>query len=153
MNDLLFELVPLAGKGYCCSQIMLLLALQRQGRQNPGLVRAMGGLCMGVGSSGGTCGVLTGAACLLALYAAKGTDDENEHERLPLMYAELNEWFQQEVGTPHGGTDCRDILGEDRRRPDPGICGRILAETYQRVTAILTENGLDPTAARRGADD
>jgi hypothetical protein len=152
MNDLSIHLMQLAGKGYCCSQIMVLLALDAQGRQNPDLVRAMSGLCLGVGNSGGTCGVFSGAACLLALYAGKGSDKEKADKNLPLMFAELTDWFTGTVGGTYGGVNCTDILGEGERQPQPGRCGTILVDTYGQVLRILTENGFDPDSSRSEED-
>jgi len=37
MSEYLLDILPLAAKGYCCSQILGLLALQAQGAENPGL--------------------------------------------------------------------------------------------------------------------
>ncbi len=145
MNDIGFRLIQLAGKGYCCSQILAILALEIQGRENPDLVRAMAGLCMGAGNSGGVCGVFTGAVCLLALYGAKGADSEKEADRLPLMYAELSEWFEQSACASFGGTTCKDIIGEDSRQPNPERCGRLLVDTWGRILEILVENGFDPS--------
>ncbi|GBC59431.1 hypothetical protein DENIS_0370 [Desulfonema ishimotonii] len=144
MNDLLFRLIELSGKGYCCSQIMLILGLENQGKENPDLVRAMNGLCMGVASSGGTCGVFSGAACLLSLYAGKGADDETENEKLPLMLSALTDWFSETVGGRYGGIQCADIIGEGAAAPDTGRCGEIMTETYGRVLEILMENDIDP---------
>ena len=45
MNPMMMELLPLVHQGYCCSQLLLLLMLQAQDRQNPGVVRAAQGLC------------------------------------------------------------------------------------------------------------
>jgi len=67
VKDVGFRIIQLAGKGYCCSQILMLLALEIQGRENPELVRAMAGLCMGTANSGGICGIFTGASCVMAL--------------------------------------------------------------------------------------
>jgi hypothetical protein len=144
MNDIGFRIIQLAGKGYCCSQMLAIMALEIQGRENPDLVRAMAGLCMGAGNSGGVCGVFTGAACVLALYGAKGADAENEADKLPLMYAELSEWFEQNACGSYGGTTCSDIIGEDSRRPSPDRCGRLLVDTWSRILEILLENGFDP---------
>ena len=69
MNPMMMELLPLVHQGYCCSQLLLLLMLQAQDRQNPGVVRAAQGLCHGIGQSDGPCGLLTGGACALALAA------------------------------------------------------------------------------------
>ncbi len=148
VNDPTLDVIRLAGRGYCCSQILLILALNAQGADNPALVRAAGGLCMGVAESGGACGILSGAACVLALYAGKGRDDERPDERLPLMYGELTGWFEEHVGRRYGGVTCAQILGDEPRRPDPGRCGRILVDTHRRVLDILSENGFDPAAPR-----
>jgi hypothetical protein len=152
MDDLTIRIMQLSGKGYCCSQILALLALEAQGRQNPDLVRALSGLCLGVGNSGGTCGVLTGAACVLALYAGKDSDEERADDKLSLMFAELTEWFAGTVGEAYGGVTCTDILGDGERRPDPGRCGVLLLDTYRRVLEILAVNGFDP-AGGRSEDD
>ncbi|WP_435548235.1 C-GCAxxG-C-C family protein [Desulfobacterium sp. N47] len=95
IDEIGFRLLQLAGRGYCCSQVLIILSLEAQGKKNPDLVRAMSGLCMGAAGSGNTCGIFTGAACILALYGAKGDDNEKENEKLPLMYSELSEWFEQ----------------------------------------------------------
>jgi len=152
MDDLTIRIMQLSGRGYCCSQILALLALDAQGRQNPDLVRALSGLCLGVGNSGGNCGVLSGAACLLALYAGKGADEEKADEKLPLLYAELTDWFARTVGETYGGINCSDILGEEERQPQPGRCGPILLSTYRQVLEILTENGFDPASGRSEED-
>jgi Putative redox-active protein (C_GCAxxG_C_C) len=152
MDDLTIRVMQLAGQGYCCSQILSRLALEAQGRQNPDLVRALTGLCLGIGNSGGTCGVFSGAACLLALYAGKGSDEERADEKLPLMFAELTDWFAGTVGGTYGGVTCTDILGEGERQPQPGRCGAILVNTYHQVLQILTENGFDPASGRNEED-
>jgi C_GCAxxG_C_C family probable redox protein len=149
MNDSTFRIIQLAAKGYCCSQILVQLALETQGKENPDLVRAMSGLCMGAGNSGGICGVFTGAACVLAQYAGKGVDAEKEADKLPLMYAELGEWFDQRVTDSYGGTSCRDIIGEESSRPRPDRCGTLLMDTWKKVTEILMTNGFDPVNSVR----
>ena len=42
MNALMLELIPLIREGYCRSQLLVLLVLQQQGVENPGLVREWG---------------------------------------------------------------------------------------------------------------
>jgi C_GCAxxG_C_C family probable redox protein len=148
MNDPTLDVIRFAGRGYCCSQILLLLALEAQEATNRQLVRAVGGLCMGIAGSGGACGILSGAACVLSLYAGKGSDEEKTDERLSLMYAELTDWFEETVGKRHGGVTCTQILGEGGRRPDPGLCGQILVDTHKKVIDILIENGFDPVVPR-----
>jgi C_GCAxxG_C_C family probable redox protein len=143
-NDILFQMLPLAQKGYCCSQILILLALEAQNKENPELLRAIAGLCNGLGHSGEVCGVLTGGACLIAFHAGKGRDEEAEHDRLNLMISELTEWFREHIGAEYGGMTCRDILKDaPDQKPDMSRCANILAETYIQVMTILTENEIE----------
>lgn len=113
MDDLTFRMIELAGQGFHCSQILLLLGLEAQGKTNPDLIRVMNSLAGGLGFSGDTCGALTGGACLIGLYAGRGTSDENEDPRLNLMINDLVEWFTQECSLSYGGIHCQDILADD----------------------------------------
>lgn len=48
LDDLQMEMLSLEGKGYHCSQILILLALrQTGGERNDSLIRSMGGLSSG----------------------------------------------------------------------------------------------------------
>ena len=148
LDDTTLRLMRLSGEGYCCSQIMLLLALEDMGRDNPDLIRAAAGLCHGLGTCQGPCGVLTGGACLIALYAGKGLAHEKSHDRLPLMLEEFSHWFDDEIGTRFQGTTCADIAGTNCKVPDPVRCGGVLAQAHERIMDILTANGIDPMAGR-----
>jgi hypothetical protein len=146
MSDTLMRVLPLAGRGYCCSQILGLLALEAQGRDNPDLVRALGGLCHGQG--GGTCGILTGGACVLALYLGKGADQEEPVERADLVQAEFLDWFRGRVEGQYGGITCAAILGEEGGKPDVSRCGDLLAGAWDCILGLLTAQGLDPSLPR-----
>lgn len=146
MDQTALRMMELSYNGYYCSQILLLLALEARGKSNPDLIRAMGGLANGYGSEEGVCGTLTGAACLLALYAGKGTDDEHEDENLRFMLQDLREWFLQTVGSRHGGITCGTIVGdrsEVRQR-----CGAVVAETWVKVVELLRASGYDIASGR-----
>lgn len=146
MDQTMMRMMELSYNGYYCSQILVILALEAQGKSNPDLIRAMGGLANGCGSEGGVCGTLSGAACLLGLYAGKGTDDEYEDEMLKYMLNDLMVWFDMTVGSRYGGITCGIIVGdrtEVRQR-----CGAIVAETYEYVMELLTSSGYDVTAGR-----
>ncbi len=136
-----------AGEGFCCSQIMILLALDEMGRENPDLVRAAQGLCQGLGDCSGPCGVLTGGALALGLYAGKGEGMEDAEEALPLMLESLRDWFA-EATAPYGGGACIDILGEADDKPDPVKCGGLVGDAFAQVRRILADNGLDPAQGR-----
>ena len=150
MEDLLFRMLQLSHQGYCCSQILIILALETQEKTNHDLVRSLAGLCNGIGHSGQICGALSGGACVLALYAGKGTEAEREDERFMLMNEELTEWFK-EKGEIYGSIQCDDITGVSTgKSPDLSRCGNIVAETYIKVAEILTANGFDMASDRNG---
>ncbi|MBI5571127.1 MAG: C_GCAxxG_C_C family protein [Desulfomonile tiedjei] len=145
--DELLRMLELAGQGFHCSQILLSLGLEAQGKQNPDLIRSMAGLAGGVGFSGDVCGVLTGGACLLALYAGRGTPEEEDHPRLNLMIGELVEWFSDHYSECYGGIHCRDILDNDPAN-QTARCPGIVVETYEKVKSLLVENGFDLAEGR-----
>lgn len=142
MNEYDIDILRLAGAGYCCSQIVMQLALEVEGRENPGLIRAMSGLCHGFPVMDGTCGALNGAACMLAYYAGKGRADEEESDRLPLMLSELGDWFKDYASGRFSGIKCSDIVVDGRI--DSTICGGLVSECYGKALTILVENGFDP---------
>jgi hypothetical protein len=137
-DDIVMRMIELAEKNYNCSQIMMILALDQEGKQNPELVRAMSGLGDGCGFFKETCGIMTAAASILSWYAGKGADDETESEKLLPMLQELGDWFEQEVGDKYQGTRCQEIVGDLVGTPDgKQICGGIIFQTYNKVNEIL----------------
>ncbi|HEX2966177.1 MAG TPA: C-GCAxxG-C-C family protein [Syntrophorhabdaceae bacterium] len=139
MNDTVLRLVQLKKMGYCCSQMMMILALETQKKTNPDLVRSIGGLCFGVYGTGEACGALTGGACLISMFAGKGTEEEISNDRYISMIRELSDWFHGMADEDFGGVRCDDIL---RKFPDRSMCAQIVADTYEKCMAILAENGL-----------
>lgn len=147
MMDEQLRMLELAGQGLHCSQILLCLGLEAQGKENPDLIRAMAGLAGGVGFCGDICGALTGGACFLALYAGRGTLDEEEDIKLNVMINELVDWFTQEFSECYGGIHCREILADDPRN-QTSRCPRIVTGTYDKVKLLLVENGFDLSEGR-----
>lgn len=140
-DEIVVQMIELAEKKYNCSQIMIILALRQAGKENPGLVRAMSGLGDGCGFFQETCGVMTGAVSLLGWYAGKGTDDDEESEKLLPMLEEIGDWFRQEIGAKFNGTRCRDIAGDLVGTPEcKQICGGVILKTYIRINEILASN-------------
>lgn len=145
--DELIRMLKLAGQGFHCSQILLQLGLEAQGKDNPDLVRTMAGLAGGVGFCGDICGALTGGACFLALYAGRGIPDEEEDPRLNVMVNELVEWFTQEFSECYGGIHCREILADDPRN-QTSRCPDLVIKTYEKVKLLLAESGFDLSEGR-----
>lgn len=145
MDDLAFKMFKLVNAGYCCTQIIVKLALDEEEKDNEDLLRALNGFCMGVGSAQKTCGVLTGGIAILGLYAGKGNDTEYPNEEYTGMVDEYTEWFESEFGS----TECRDIIGvcsitdyttnQDYRLK----CGDTLKKSYQKVLEILNGHNFE----------
>ncbi|EHL06513.1 oxidoreductase [Desulfitobacterium hafniense DP7] len=130
-----FRLFQLAAQGFCCSQILLMIGLEDQGKEAPELIRAMHGLCGGMGRSGATCGVLTGGACLIGLAAGKGTVSEQAHPRIHRMVQEFLEWFEE----TYGSLLCEDILHYklEEGTDYPVKCGSTISAAYDKVQELL----------------
>lgn len=139
MNKIAFKIFKLASTGFCCSQIMLKLALEEEERENPDLIRAVGGLCNGIGSSQKTCGVLIGGIGILGLYAGKGRETEYIKPDYGHMVEEYMNWFEEEFEA----TDCIDLIGvynfkdEEKNEAYPIKCGDILLKSYEKINEIL----------------
>jgi C_GCAxxG_C_C family probable redox protein len=147
MTDELIRMMELSQQGFYCSQIMIIMALEAQGKSNPDLVRAMSGLLGGIGFCGKTCGTLTGGACLIGLYAGKGTAEEQPDSRLYLMMSELVEWFEKEYSSTYGGINCSDILQDDPHNK-LSRCPQMITATVRKVKEILAANNYDFGQAR-----
>lgn len=142
MADELTRIAELLQQGFCCSQVLLLMGLEAQGKEDPDLVRAVHGLCGGIGSSGETCGSLTGAACLLGLYAGRGLVTEMPDRRLNLMLDELVNWFEGEYSARYSGIRCDEILAGDPANQQLR-CPGIVVETWQKARDLLAANGYE----------
>ena len=141
-DEIINRMITLAESKYNCSQIMMILSLEQENIENPGLVRAMSGLGDGCGFFNETCGVMTSAASVLAWYAAKGSDNEAESEKFLSMLQDLGEWFRQKTTSKFKGTSCKDIVGDLVGTPaGKQICGALIFETYIKMNEILTSYG------------
>lgn len=138
--DLFDKVMELSRYGYFCSQIMAILTLETLGEENPGLVRAMGGLNGGVGFSGDCCGCMTGGACIISYFTGKGEDtgmDDAQHKN---AMKEFTDWFNEQMLIDYGGIDCRDITrGNPAKRVE--LCPMIIAQSFEKCMEILTEKG------------
>lgn len=141
MNDDSLRVMDLAMKGYQCSQILMAIAMEAQGKQNEDLLRAMSGLLGGMGS-GKTCGALTGGCSVLGLYAGWGTPDATADERLSAMLGEFVDWFESEYKQRYGSIECAAIVGDDMRNK-MARCPRIVMESLARLKEILTDHNYD----------
>jgi hypothetical protein len=147
LNGLYLDVMLLQKKGYCCSQIMAIIMLKYQGRDDPELVRAIGGLCHGIGGIHDTCGVLSGGVCLISLHSGKGSDEETPDRQLPLMFLELAEWFKARTGGTLAGMRCEEIMAGCL---DQRVCLSLITETYEKVLSILQSHDVGKASDRSG---
>lgn len=138
--DVFDRLLALSQEGYFCAQILLILALEAEGKECPDLVRTIGGLNGGLGNSGGICGCLTGGACFLSYYAGKGEADEIEDPALNQMIQELVSWFR-EYTLEYGGITCDHILEHDNRNKLER-CPVIISAVLEKCMELLDTYGI-----------
>lgn len=140
MDDDLMRIMELAQQGFVCSQILLIMGLENQGKECPELVRSMHALGSGVGGQGDICGALTGGACLLGLYAGRGEVNETPDPNLNPMINELFTWFSETYTHKYGGIKCVEILDNNPGNKS-ARCPELVVSTYQKAMEILEYNG------------
>ncbi len=141
MEDLT-RMRELKQQGFFCSQIIMIMGMELQGKTDPDLVKAMHGLSGGLGFSGELCGALSGGACLLGVYAGRGEVDDEEDPRLMFMIQDLVGWFKETFGEKYGGIRCEQILAANGGN-QMMVCPMLVSQTFQKVKELLVENGYD----------
>lgn len=137
MMDLETRFMELGMQGFECSQILMQLALEMDDKENPDLIRAMGGLTCGMGRCGKCCGALSGGAAVIGYFTCKGEADEMEHSDSKIIIAEYVNWFEERFGT----TMCQDMIGGDYQKVF-SICPPVVMECFEKLTEILSEHGV-----------
>ena len=136
-----FKMFKLASRGYCCSQILIIMYLESNEMENIPLVKAMAGLCAGVGNTGKTCGIVTGGACLFGIYAGKGIDTQAGDGNLKGMIQKYVEWFEDEFES----TQCVEMITVDvlndmnENEAYPIKCGNAIQKSYNKISELLKE--------------
>ena len=131
------RMLELSGQGYYCAQILMILALESEGKEDPDLVRTVAGLNGGIGNTGDVCGCLTGGACFLSYYLGKGEDDELPQEEYNEILSRFCSWFQ-EYTREYGSIECRQILEGDSRNKIQR-CPFILEAVLEKCSELLEE--------------
>ncbi len=139
--DLYDKIIELAGKGYHCSQIIMILTLETIGEEHPHIIQTLGGLGGGIGYTGDTCGCLTGGACAISYFLGKREPEDTEDAQMKPAVQELVQWFQEETTPEFGGTDCRYITNLNTEAI-MRICPELVAKTYLKVVDILVKRGI-----------
>lgn len=150
MSPLENAIQTLSQKGYCCSQILALLILGAQGKENSDLVRSLSGLCHGIAQSGDVCGILTGGCCVLAYLLGRNTEDDTALPGAKIVLEEYMDWFTKTTTEKWGSIRCVDILGEESPEgPDRSHCRELLARSWEQLLGILTMHSISYAAPKR----
>ncbi|MDR2368242.1 MAG: C-GCAxxG-C-C family protein [Deltaproteobacteria bacterium] len=152
-DDTSMEVLRLAGNGYTCAQIVVIMGLRVMGRENPDLVRAMGSLAMGA-AHGSLCGALTGGLCVMGLHLWKGLDHETPAMAARLPLGALVKWFVQEELQGKTAPTCAAIFEAGGQKLDLGAsnptaaCAELVAHAYAKAMSLLAGHGIDPGEGR-----
>ncbi len=122
--------------------------LQGAGQENSQLIRAMHGLCFGLGGTEGPCGLLTGGACVLSCFAGRGSDTEEAHAQLSPMIHEYHQWFME--FTQCAGL-CHQVLEKLPYIVDVSVqheheharCGHLLGTCWEKILDLLEVYDVD----------
>lgn len=129
----------LSDKGYCCSQILALLILGAQDKENSDLVRSLGGLCHGIGQSGDACGILTGGCCVISYLMGSDGHEDAALPEAKIVQEEYVDWFNSLCQQKWGSIHCSVMINEDDPKgPDKSYCRVLLADAWTRLLGILT---------------
>ena len=137
--DFFLKMSQLSKQGFQCAQILMILALESEDKEDADLVRAAGGLNNGLGDTGGPCGALTGGCCLISYFAGKGEADELEDPSLAAMLSEFTNWFKDEYGRLYGGHACAKIL-DNNPANKIARCPGIVMASYAKALEILDQH-------------
>lgn len=139
--DIFDRIMELSAAGYYCSQILAIILLEVTEEENDGLVKAMGGLCGGVGYSNGCCGCMTGGCCLISYFTGRGGENEMDLDEHKPAMKEFTDWFTEEMQMEHGGIECADIIrGNPAKRVQ--YCPQIIAASFEKCMEILQNRGI-----------
>lgn len=94
------KIFTLKMNGYCCSQIIMEIGLDKMNMKNDQLVEAAAGLCDGA-KCGKICGVVSSVICLMYVADAKAAESG--------LVQEFLDWFEESFG----GLDCIELVGDD----------------------------------------
>jgi hypothetical protein len=143
-DDVSFQIAERLLQGFKCSHVLMMLALEAQGRDDPDLVRAMSGLALGMGQ-GFNCGALSGGCCVIGLHVGRGGENEPDDPRFAAVLEEFSGWFYAMAKDRYGGIDCKDIMKFDLALKNARCPGLIL-DAWKKVVELLADRGIDMEA-------
>jgi hypothetical protein len=140
--DLFARMLKLSSEGYACAQIMMILVLEREGKEDPDIIRTIGALNNGLRDCGLICGAFTGGCCVISYFAGKGEADEIADPSYDEITQEFYTWFTGHVnGLYGGGSECPAILEGDNANKI-ARCPVVVQDSFNKVIELLDEHEL-----------
>lgn len=102
--------------GLNCSQAVFATYSEELGLDKSSALKIASGFGGGIGQSGETCGVVTGAFMVLGLkFGSNSVTPDHESKKLPMDKVKL---FREKFIDLYGSTNCKDLLGYDLTDPE-----------------------------------
>lgn len=123
--------------GYCCSEAVVLAAIEHLAPSTPrDSVKLATGLCGGMGDRGATCGVFTGAAMAAGLVIPE--DERKAHKaRSRELAMQLRSTLEREAG----GHVCQDILKQmGLKNINKRLCRKLTGRGAELLGELLTQS-------------
>jgi C_GCAxxG_C_C family probable redox protein len=95
-----------------CSQVLAMVGLEKLGKPEPFVIKALGAFGGGIGGSGNICGTLVGAVSVIGSLYSRGSLDEKESPRMWAATKKVLKNFEA-LAAPHGGINCNQIARVD----------------------------------------
>lgn len=118
------KLMELNLKGYCCSQMIVEMGLEKLGKVDPDLVEFAAGLCEGMHCDR-TCGAFSAGICLLYLADPAEADAS--------LGRDFTDWFEASFGS----TECGELMGGNKLQGKVEVCPAIIESVFEMVSELL----------------
>jgi C_GCAxxG_C_C family probable redox protein len=125
----------LSGRLFCSEALLYTFNLGLSGGFPPEVVKLASGFPEGIGTSGCTCGALSGGVLVLGLFCGRKRPGDRSWRRSMKLAAELHDSFKETFGS----TCCRVLTRNIRRGSKDHFlrCGEITGRTAELAGTIL----------------
>ncbi len=133
-----------------CSQVLATVGLEKLGKNEPEVIRALGSFGGGIGGTGHVCGALVGAVSVVGALYSRTNLEEKENPRIWALTKAVMEKFEA-LTAEYGGINCAQIAQVDwmdwnqvknfYRNPESRrqVCVKVVGETAKMLGELLEE--------------
>lgn len=140
--------VDLFFKRLHCSQVLATVGLEKLGKNEPEVIKALGSFGGGIGGSGNVCGALVGAVSVMGTLYSRAALEEKENPRMWAATKAVMKKFEA-LTNEYGGINCGQIAQVDwmdwnqvknfYRNPESRrqVCVKVVGETAKLLGELL----------------